>query len=305
MAYNRLSSAGSGRRFSSAGLAGMLYRDYRRHRVTGTRSAVGVVLLGLNIFFGGKINFTLPLVFLMLGSAFIILVFVFARQWAWAAVLYIPGCILLALGLIFLLNVITNDWNSWAYAWLLILSGLGSGLMLASRSLNWRKQFSQAGIGLAVLTLIVAAGCLIFQALPLAVQMLENHVLRLRKAAAAGETVVYGDGARREALIAAGLARASALVISFADTPAAINPAAPAFGDPQGMSFKRQPGLRGGPCVLPIESRRPDGHPAVAAAPRGRSAGGRGAAALADPGCRRPTGKPALEVAKLDRPLAS
>ncbi len=45
---------------------------------------------------------------------------------------------------------------------------------------------------------------------------------RVREAAAAGETVVYGDGARREALIAAGLARASALVISFPDTPAAL-----------------------------------------------------------------------------------
>jgi CPA2 family monovalent cation:H+ antiporter-2 len=45
---------------------------------------------------------------------------------------------------------------------------------------------------------------------------------RVREAAAAGESVVYGDGARREALIAAGLARASALVISFADTPTAI-----------------------------------------------------------------------------------
>jgi CPA2 family monovalent cation:H+ antiporter-2 len=45
---------------------------------------------------------------------------------------------------------------------------------------------------------------------------------RVREAAAAGESVVYGDSVRREALIAAGLARASALVISFADTPAAI-----------------------------------------------------------------------------------
>jgi CPA2 family monovalent cation:H+ antiporter-2 len=45
---------------------------------------------------------------------------------------------------------------------------------------------------------------------------------RVREAAAAGESVVYGDCARREALIAAGLARASALVISFPDTPAAI-----------------------------------------------------------------------------------
>jgi len=45
---------------------------------------------------------------------------------------------------------------------------------------------------------------------------------RVREAAAAGESVVYGDCERREALIAAGLARASALVISFPDTPAAI-----------------------------------------------------------------------------------
>jgi CPA2 family monovalent cation:H+ antiporter-2 len=45
---------------------------------------------------------------------------------------------------------------------------------------------------------------------------------RVREAAAAGESVVYGDCARRDALIAAGLARASALVISFPDTPAAI-----------------------------------------------------------------------------------
>jgi len=45
---------------------------------------------------------------------------------------------------------------------------------------------------------------------------------RVREAAAAGESVVYGDAGRREALIAAGLARASALVISFPDTPAAI-----------------------------------------------------------------------------------
>jgi DNA-binding CsgD family transcriptional regulator len=114
-------------------------------------AAVGVVLLGLNIFLGGKVNFTLPLVFLMLGGAFTILVFVFSKQWAWSYVLYLPAMVLLALGLIFLLNVVTNDWNSWAYAWLLILTGLGLGLALTSRSMHWRKEFFQAGIGLIVL----------------------------------------------------------------------------------------------------------------------------------------------------------
>lgn len=45
---------------------------------------------------------------------------------------------------------------------------------------------------------------------------------RVREAAAAGEPVVFGDSSRRETLVAAGVNRASALVISFLDTPAAI-----------------------------------------------------------------------------------
>lgn len=41
---------------------------------------------------------------------------------------------------------------------------------------------------------------------------------RIREATNAGESVVYGDAARREVLIAAGLMRAKALVVSYADT---------------------------------------------------------------------------------------
>jgi CPA2 family monovalent cation:H+ antiporter-2 len=44
----------------------------------------------------------------------------------------------------------------------------------------------------------------------------------VREAAAAGESVVYGDAARREALVAAGLSRASALAITYADTNSAL-----------------------------------------------------------------------------------
>lgn len=121
-------------------------------RTTSTAvTVIGVGLLGLSILLDGKVNFTLPLVFLTLGGAFTILVFTFSKQWGWAYILYIPAMVLLALGVIFLLNVITNDWNSWAYAWLLILTGLGVGLALASRSLKWRIEFYQVGIGLIVL----------------------------------------------------------------------------------------------------------------------------------------------------------
>ncbi len=44
----------------------------------------------------------------------------------------------------------------------------------------------------------------------------------VREASAAGESVVYGDAARREALVAAGIARASALVVTYADTRSAL-----------------------------------------------------------------------------------
>jgi CPA2 family monovalent cation:H+ antiporter-2 len=45
---------------------------------------------------------------------------------------------------------------------------------------------------------------------------------RVKEAAAAGEGVVFGDAARREVLLAAGLARAKALVITYADVHSAL-----------------------------------------------------------------------------------
>ena len=45
---------------------------------------------------------------------------------------------------------------------------------------------------------------------------------RVRQAAAAGDSVVYGDASRREVLVAAALSRANAVVVSFADTHKAL-----------------------------------------------------------------------------------
>ena len=51
---------------------------------------------------------------------------------------------------------------------------------------------------------------------------LDTDPERVRGAAAAGERVVFGDASRHETLVAAGIARASALVITFADTELAL-----------------------------------------------------------------------------------
>jgi CPA2 family monovalent cation:H+ antiporter-2 len=55
-----------------------------------------------------------------------------------------------------------------------------------------------------------------------AVIALDSDPERVRQAAAAGDSVVYGDAARREVLVAAALTRAIAVVVSFADTPKAM-----------------------------------------------------------------------------------
>jgi len=51
---------------------------------------------------------------------------------------------------------------------------------------------------------------------------LDTDPERVRGAAAAGEKVVFGDASRRETLLAAGIGRASALIITFAGTDAAL-----------------------------------------------------------------------------------
>lgn len=51
---------------------------------------------------------------------------------------------------------------------------------------------------------------------------LDNDPERIREAAAAGEHVVFGDAARREVLMAAGLARARAVIVTYADTTSAL-----------------------------------------------------------------------------------
>src|SRR4029078_1543010 len=56
---------------------------------------------------------------------------------------------------------------------------------------------------------------------------LDGDPERVRQAAAAGDSVVFGDASRREVLVAAALSRATAVVVSFADTRKALGILAP------------------------------------------------------------------------------
>ncbi|HEX9017857.1 MAG TPA: response regulator transcription factor [Anaerolineaceae bacterium] len=111
---------------------------------------IGVILFALNIFMRGSVNVALPLVFLVLGGGFFILVSNLRERWNWATFLYAPGALLTAFGIIFLLNVLTNDWNSWAYAWLFLVAAIGIGLILANHDNDWPQVISVVGWSLAI-----------------------------------------------------------------------------------------------------------------------------------------------------------
>jgi CPA2 family monovalent cation:H+ antiporter-2 len=51
---------------------------------------------------------------------------------------------------------------------------------------------------------------------------LDSDPSRVREAAADGSSVAYGDASRREALVSAGVSKARALAVTFADTPVAL-----------------------------------------------------------------------------------
>jgi DNA-binding CsgD family transcriptional regulator len=119
-------------------------------------AGAGVVLLALSLIPGVGMKVTLPLIFLMSGAAFFLMAFFLISRFRWAAYFFIPGCLMLAFGISFLINVVTGDWNAWAYAWLLLIAGLGFGVLLAGRQLKWRQEIDLAGGGL------VAAGLVFF-----------------------------------------------------------------------------------------------------------------------------------------------
>ena len=108
--------------------------------------AIGVVYLLLTLVPGVQTFQTWPIIFYFLAGAFFLPVFLWPSARRGLAGLYIPGSIMLILGLIFTYDVLTQDWASWAYAWLLIPGGVGLGLFLGSAICNWGRGSLQTGL---------------------------------------------------------------------------------------------------------------------------------------------------------------
>jgi CPA2 family monovalent cation:H+ antiporter-2 len=88
---------------------------------------------------------------------------------------------------------------------------------IAKRSINTEAHVIIAGYGRSGQNL-----ARILEAERIPYMALDLDPDRVRQAAAAGQSVVFGDAARLQSLMAAGLARASAVVVSYHDTPSAL-----------------------------------------------------------------------------------
>ncbi|HEX7568433.1 MAG TPA: hypothetical protein VF355_07705 [Anaerolineaceae bacterium] len=110
--------------------------------------AIGAIFLVLNLIPGVDMGKTWPVIFFFLATAFYLPAFLWQGARRGLGGLFIPGSILLVLGLIFVYDVLTGDWASWAYAWLLIPAGVGLGLTLGSAVGGWGRGPAQTGLWL-------------------------------------------------------------------------------------------------------------------------------------------------------------
>jgi DNA-binding CsgD family transcriptional regulator len=124
--------------------------------------SLGLLSFALDFFLGWRVNLGWPLALVLLGAVFTFLAEALCEKWAWADLMHIPGALLAALGLIFLLNILTGDWNAWAYAWMLVLAGLGVGMILANRTGHWPRTVNIISSGMIIggVTLAVLFGAI-------------------------------------------------------------------------------------------------------------------------------------------------
>lgn len=103
-----------------------------RKNVWGLWAGATLILLGLIFLLGQFLDINLmrylwPLVIIAVGTTFFAGMFAGGRS---LGALAVPGSIITTIGLILFFQNLFGLWATWAYAWALIISGVGVGLMI-------------------------------------------------------------------------------------------------------------------------------------------------------------------------------
>jgi hypothetical protein len=96
--------------------------------------------------------FAWPMIIIAIGVAFLLLGVVIG-----APGMAIPACIIGGIGGLLYWQNVTNNWESWAYAWTLIPGFVGVGLMLASILGEGGRESFRVGAWMSFISLIVFA----------------------------------------------------------------------------------------------------------------------------------------------------
>ncbi len=111
----------------------------------------GGILIGLGLLFlaGQFVSFAAwsnlwPLIVIGIGAVFFVGMLVGGKS---AAPLAIPGTIVSVIGLLLLFQNFTGHWESWSYAWTIIITAVGLGLFIAG---VWSDNPHQRQSGLRV-----------------------------------------------------------------------------------------------------------------------------------------------------------
>ena len=124
-------------------------------------TVTAVLLIGLGILFlainllGLDFSRIWPIIFLIIAAGFYLPVFFAPVAREGLAALFIPGTIMLGLGLIFFYNTLFDDWGSWAYIWTLIPASVGVGLVLAAKAGGWGSGVTSVGLWMALISVAV------------------------------------------------------------------------------------------------------------------------------------------------------
>lgn len=112
---------------------------------------LGAIFLILNFIPGVGFEELWPVIFFVTALAFYLPAVIWPESRRGLAGLFIPGSLLLILGIAFLYNTLSGDWGVWAFAWLLIPFGIGMGLSLAAWIGDWGHPVGEVGVWIMVL----------------------------------------------------------------------------------------------------------------------------------------------------------
>ncbi len=123
--------------------------------IAGVLISLGLLFLVFNLIPGFDTSLIWPVIIILLGFAFLLPPFLWPAARQGLASLFIPGVILIELGLFFIYNVRTGDWASWAYGWILIPAAVGLGMALAAWVGRWGSVVAWVGWAILASSLFV------------------------------------------------------------------------------------------------------------------------------------------------------